>query len=219
MLKVKYSGNDFKKIEKEVLRAFDFVYKYFLIKIPNITVNVYTTRSEFDKHLKTPTADWFVANASNNNEIDILSPLAMERESSHKKDEFLPILKHEFTHLFVRRVANGGAIPRWLNEGLSAYIAKQHQQKEKTIYIENNFCKKLSTPKDWDKNVKYSAYTIAALFVSFLIKKYSLLKIKKLLSSLDKNYYYQNFEKLFFKVYKINLNDVEKEFIKNINIR
>jgi hypothetical protein len=91
MLKVKYRGNDFKKIEKEVLRAFDFVYKFFLIKIPNITVRVYATRSEFDKYLKVKTADWFVANASNNNEIDILSPLAMECESSHKKDEFLPI--------------------------------------------------------------------------------------------------------------------------------
>ena len=52
MIKVIYSGKDFKKIELEVLKAFNFVYKIFLIKTTNITVRVYNNRLDFNKFLK-----------------------------------------------------------------------------------------------------------------------------------------------------------------------
>lgn len=217
MIKVIYSGKDFKKIELEVLKAFDFVYKIFLIKTANITVRVYNNRLDFNKFLKRETESWLVANASGNNEIDILSPLAMQNESSHSKNEFLPILKHEFTHLFIHNLAKGRAVPTWLNEGLAAYIAKQHQKNVGPVYIEDNFCKKLGATRGWQKNVKFGAYPISALFVNFLIRKYSLVKIKQLISSLDKHYYYNNFETIFLKVYKKSLNEIEQEFSIEIN--
>ena len=158
-----------------------------------------------------------MANTSDNNEIDILSPTAMQNESSHSKNEFLPILKHEFTHLFIDNLAKGRSIPMWLNEGFAAYIAKQYQKKVEPVYLEDNFCKKLDTQRGWNENVNFGAYTISALFVNFLIRKYSLAKIKQLISSLDKHYYYDNFENIFFKVYKKTLKDTEKEFILEIN--
>ena len=204
MIKVIYSGNDFKKIESEVSKAFNFVYKTFLIKTTNITVRVYNNRLDFNKFLNRQTESWLVANTSDNNEIDILSPLAMQNESSHSKNEFLPILKHEFTHLFIDNLAKGRAIPMWLNEGFAAYIAKQHQKNVEPVYLEDNFCKKLDTQRGWNENVNFGAYTISALFVNFLIRKYSLVKIKQLMSSLDKHYYYNSFENYFFKnIYKI----------------
>lgn len=217
MIKVIYSGNDFKKIELEVLRAFNFVYKSFLIKTTNIIVRVYNNRLDFNKFLNRQTESWLVANTSNNNEIDILSPAAMQNESSHGKNEFLPILKHEFTHLFIDNLAKGRAIPMWLNEGFAAYIAKQHQKNVEPIYLEDNFCKKLDTQRGWNENVNFGAYTISALFVNFLIRKYSLVKIKKLIFSLDKHYYYNNFEIIFSKIYKKSINEAEKEFIMEIN--
>ncbi len=217
MIKVIYNGQDFKKIELEVLKAFDFVYKTFLIKTTNITVRVYNNRLDFNKFLNRETESWLVANASDNNEIDILSPIAMQNESSHSKNEFLPILKHEFTHLFIDNLAKRRAIPMWLNEGFAAYIAKQHQKNVEPVYLEDNFCQNLDTPRAWNENVNFGAYTVAALFVNFLIRKYSLIKIKQLISSLDKHYYYNNFEVIFLKVYKKSLNEVEKEFIIEIN--
>jgi hypothetical protein len=217
MIRVIYSGNDFKKIESEVSKAFSFVYKTFLIKITNITVRIYNNRLDFNKFLNRQTESWLVANTSDNNEIDILSPMAMQNESSHSKNEFLPILKHEFTHLFIDNLAKGRAIPMWLNEGFAAYIAKQHQKNVEPVYLEDNFCKKLDTQRGWNENVNFGAYTISALFVNFLIRKYSLVKIKQLISSLDKNYYYNNFEIIFSRIYKKSLNEVEKEFIAEIN--
>ena len=217
MIKVIYSGNDFKKIESEVLKAFNFVYKFFSIKTTNVTVRVYNNRLDFNKFLNRQTESWLVAYASNSNEIDILSPLAMQNESSHSKNEFLSILKHEFTHLFIGNLAKGVAVPMWLNEGFAAHVARQNQKNVEAVYLEDNFCKKLDTPRGWNENVNFRAYTVSALFVNFLIKKYSLVKIKQLISSLDKHYYYNNFEIIFLKIYKKSLNEVEKEFIVEIN--
>jgi len=217
MLKIIYSGKDSAKIEKAVLKAFDFSYKFFKLEISDIVVHVYETRAEFDKRLGMETADWLVANASNNGEIDILSPSAMEKESSHDKSEFLQILKHEFTHLFVCGLAEGKSVPRWLNEGLAAYVAKQHQDDKGPLHFEENFCQELDTSKKWNNNVNHGAYSIAALFVAFLIKRYSFNKIKELIISLDKVYYYSEFKKIFFTVYKKELSEVEKLFAAEVN--
>lgn len=204
MIKIIYPGENLKEIKKEVSKTFDFTYEFFKLEIPNIVVRVYGARAEFDKQLGMETADWLVANASDNGKIDILSPLAIEKESSHDKSEFLQILKHEFTHLFVDGLARGKTVPKWLNEGLAAYVAKQHQDDKGSIYFEENFCQKLSTPLGWDNNVNYNAYTVAALFVSFLISKYLFDKIKELLLSLDKSYNHPNFKKTFLLYIKKN---------------
>ena len=217
MIRIAYSGEYLEKIKKEVFEAFDFSYAFFKLEIPDVIVRVHKNRAEFDKQLGTKTANWLVANASDNGEIDILNPAAIEKESSHDKSEFLQILKHEFTHLFVDGLTNGKSVPKWLDEGLAAYIAKQHQNDKGPIYFEENFCQKLDTPREWDNNVNYDAYTIAALFVDFLISKYSFDKIKELLSSIDKSYYYPNFKKTFLAVYQKELEDVEQLFISEIN--
>ena len=217
MIKVSYSGEDSDKIKKEVLKAYDFLIDIFLLKIPNIIVRIHNDRISFDKQLKTKTPDWCIANASDNNEIDILSPFAMEQQSSHRKSEFLPVLKHEFTHLFIDKLANGKVVPKWLNEGLAQYVAKQNIKQKNQIGIEINFCKKLSTANGWYQRIDNSAYPIAALFVNFLIKKYSFMKIKELLLSIDKKYSYPVFKNTFFGVYKIDLGEVEKLFMKEIN--
>ena len=173
MIKVIYNGKDFKKVEADVKKAFDFVDKFFLIKTGKIIVRVYNNRLDFNKFLNRKTETWLVANASNNSEIDILSPLAMKNESSHSENEFLAILKHEFTHIFINNLAKGADIPLWLNEGLAAYVAKQHQKNTESFRCENGFSQKLDKPREWNKNIDSGAYPISALFVSFLIKKYS----------------------------------------------
>lgn len=215
MIKVIYTGKDFKNLEKEVLKAFKFVSKYFLTEIPNITVRIYGTRSGFDKYMRTKTASWLVANASDNNEIAILSPKAMEKESSHRKNEFLPILKHEFTHILIDKIAVKKTVPKWLEEGLAQYIAKQYKNTSYPKEVEDNFCKKLGTTNGWQKRIDSYAYQISALFVCFLIKEYSFKKIKELLFLLEKEYKYPRFKKIFFKVYATDLSEVEKIFIKS----
>lgn len=213
MIKIIYNGEDLKEVEKEIFQSFDFVYKFFSLEISDITVHVYNSRAEFDEELKRETENWFVACAFSNGDVDILSPISIEKESNHQKEEFSQILKHEFTHSFVANLSQGNYVPRWLNEGLAAYVAKQHQQKEKLIHLENNFCENLSTPEDWNKRVKNKAYSISAFFVRFLIDKYSFEKTKELISSLDKKYDYQKFKNTFSSIYGEDLEKIEKLFI------
>jgi len=218
MIKVNYDEEDSIKITKDILKVYDSLCGFFDVKAFNVTINVYSNRDNLNIRLGRKTENWLVANASDkNNEVDILSPVAMEKESNHKKSEFLQIIKHEFTHLFIKEIAKGKAIPKWLNEGLASYIAKQNQTKQESIYIEKSFIKKLSTPKGWNEMLDYSAYYISAQFVQFLIKKFSFKKILELLISLDENYYHPSFERVFLNVYKKELSEVEDLFILEIN--
>ena len=217
MIKIIYQGKDFKKIEKKISNAFNFIYKTFPIKTRDLTIRVYNNRNDFSERLGRKTEDWLVALASDK-EINILSPDAIEKESNHNKKEFLQILKHEFTHFFISNFAKKKTIPKWLNEGLAAYVAGQHKNEKIFFTINGRFCKKLSTTKDWNNEVKKGAYTISATFVSYLIKKYSLKKIKELLVSMKKDYSYSDFKNTFINIYKINLEDAENIFIKNVSL-
>jgi len=216
MFKINYKGSDYNKVEKIVTLASAYVLNYFGIKNYNIIINILDSREEFDRALGEKTADWIVGN-SDGNVINIFSPTAMGKQGGHKSTEFNSVLTHEMTHSILERLVSGKFIPVWLNEGISAYIAKQHQSSERIYYVEENFCQKLGTHKGWDENVKYGSYKLAALFVSYLIKKYSFEKIKQLLTSLDKVYYYKNFQQLFFKVYGKTIDELESEFVKFIN--
>ncbi len=216
MLKIVYQGNDFKKIQKYVLEAFDFVHQYFLIEISDVVVTIYTSRLEFDKYLSMKTEAWLVANASNNNEIAILSPQVLESDSSHSAKDFLPILKHEFSHLFVDTIAKGKSVPKWLDEGLASYVAKHHQREE-AVHIKEGFCKELATDEGWHRNIDKGAYVVAAKFVDFLIKKRSLKEIVQLIESLGKSYDYKRFEQTFFNIYNTSLKDFETFFITSLN--
>lgn len=217
MINLIYSGKDASKIKKDIQKILQDLSILFSVSIHNITIRIHENRLSFNKQLNKETPDWLVANASNNKEIDILSPISMKNESSHKSSEFLQIIKHEISHLFVEEISKGSAVPKWLNEGLASYIAKQNRNKIENIYIDDKFSKKLATPKGWNDNINYNAYNISSFFVSYLIKKYSFEKILKLISSLNKNYDYVGFKNTFHKIYLKNLEEVEASFIQYIN--
>ena len=217
-IKFIYKGEDFDYLKNDVVSAYKEISGYFQDEPKNITVRVHKTKKDFDKQLGRNTQDWEIANASYDNEIDILHPAAFEKESSHRKEEFLPVLKHEIIHLFTDELAKESAVPKWLNEDFSSFISGQYKNiKKQRIYIEQNFCEKLGTPKEWNEYSNYNAYQISALFIQFLIENNSLDKLKQLISSLDKNYYYPNFQKIFQEIFNKDIEDAEKEFVAQIN--
>ncbi len=70
------------------------------------------------------TKDWLVGFTSYNNKIYVLDKNKIESESSHKKECFEDVLKHEIAHLYYRAF-KGNVYPNWLNEGTAAYVANQ----------------------------------------------------------------------------------------------
>ena len=122
-LQLKYKGNDYAKIKETVIKAHDDVGLRLKDKLENLIVCVHKNRREFDKKLNRKTKLWLVANVANG-EINILHSNSFAKESTHKANEFFPILKHEIAHLFIDRMTNGKSIPNWLDEGLASYVSR-----------------------------------------------------------------------------------------------
>lgn len=215
-LQLNYKGKDYAKIKEIIIKAHDDVGLRLKDKLEDLIVCVHKNRKEFDKKLNRKTKLWHIANISNR-EIDIIHFDAFEKETSHKKEDFLPTLKHEIAHLFIDKKTDGKAVPKWLDEGLASYVSEQYKNIKHSIYIEEGFCEKLGTPKGWSECSDYYAYDTASLFVTFLASKYTLDKIMKILSELEKNYYYPNFEVIFKSFFGESLKDLEKEFVGKIN--
>ena len=215
-LQLKYKGNDYAKIREMVINAHDDVGLRLRIKLENLIVCVHKNRKEFDKKLNRKTKLWLVANVANG-EINILHSNSFAKESTHKANEFFPILKHEIAHLFIDRMTNGKAVPNWLDEGLASYVSEKYKDIKHSIYIEEDFCEKLGTPKGWDEHSDYHAYDTASLFAAFLAEKYTLDKIMELFSKLGRNYYYPEFETAFKNIFGKTLKDLEKDFVGKIN--
>lgn len=216
-LQLNYKGKDSNKIEELVTKAYADVSLFLKDELENLIIFIHKGRKEFDKKLNRQTKLWEVANVMNE-QIDIIHIDFFEKESSHNRDEFLPILKHEITHLFVEKIAREKSVPKWLNEGTASYVSGQYKNIKFPIYIEKDFCEKLGTPKGWDDHSNYDAYNTSSLFVSFLAEKYTLDKLIKLISRLERNYYYPHFKSTFKGLFEKDLEDLEKEFVDKINL-
>ena len=179
-----------------------------------IIIRLHNTRKSFDEQLNRKTSDWEVGNTSQNNEIDIIHEDVFEKVSSHPKEDFSKILKHEVCHIYINKITEGKMIPVWLNEGLSMYLADQMTKyRGKGIFVENGYLSKISTEYGWNKYSNYGAYAYSCLFVEFLVNKYSLNKILELLKKLRSSYSYIFFRKSFSSVFNKDLEDVEADFV------
>lgn len=218
-LKFYYKGKDSHKIKKDIESLYNEVKEYFDFDLDEFSIYVCKTRKKYDKELNKKTELWDVANTNNQkNRICILHPEAFKKESNHPKSDFPLTLKHELTHLFIAKLSQKKAAPKWLNEGTAYYIAEQYSKTfEYNYYIEENFCEKLATPRGWKSFLGYGAYSISALFVYYLIETFSFDKVKDLFVSLDKHYYYPSFKENFEKVFGKSIEDMERDFVKYIN--
>lgn len=218
--KIYYIGEDLQEIkEEEVKNLYEEVKEYFGFDLDEFSIYIHKTREGYDKQLNRKTNLGSIANAnSENSRIDIFHPEVFDKESDHPKSDFPFALKHEMAHLFTGKLAQRKIIPKWLNEGISQYVSGQYKNRLKQNYhIEENFCQKFATLQGWNFFASYGAYSVPALFVYFLVKTFSFEKIKELISSLDKNYYYPSFQEKFKKVFGMAIEDAERKFVEDIN--
>lgn len=204
-------------IESEADQAIKDIEGILEIALPfALKIRLHNSRKDYEKCVnKYDTRDWEVGNTNSNNEIDIFNPDIFEKESSHKKEDFPKILKHEIAHVYIRQLAGDRAIPMWLNEGLAMYLSDQVSQytKKGGFYIESNYASKLSTQFGWDKYADYDAYEFACLFLGYLVKNYSIKKLVQLITSLDRNYYEPHFRIKFERIFNSTLEKLEVCFI------
>lgn len=138
---------------------------------------------------------WMVGGANGNN-IFILDPKIYTKESDHKNiNHFYETLAHEYAHIAIREFC-GHNKPKWLNEGLSCYLAKQ----EKTIPPKENLLKIFNYYEKSDKDI----YNVGYFWTKFFIKNFGKEKVLKLLKSINYNADEKQFAKIFYKIYGVN---------------
>ena len=214
------NGKDGGLIKNEIFKMISDLESKLKIRLTEpIIVNLHLTRADYEKVLRKNTQEWEVGNTSKNNVIDILHPDSFSDFSSHNKEEFYPILKHELAHIYIRKLSENKTVPMWLNEGLAMCIAGQvpkYQNSEPT-YVERRYLEKLSTQYGWDKHAHYSGYKYSCLFVNYLINKYSISLVIGLIKSSKTIFDVNSFDNSFSKIYGLSLEKAENSFIEATN--
>lgn len=143
--------------------------------------------------------------------IFIFDPEHYEKETCQKQKYFKKLLKHEIAHVYVAEIKNKGFVPRWLNEGLAYYLAKQ-QISDKSI-------EEIVNCIDSHENFVVEHYGSSGKLVTMLIEKYGKEKIISLLkSSKNPEDFFSAFQKIYgFKFTKDNLITNLKEPVYPLN--
>jgi len=183
----------------------------FFNNIKNIRfgIEVIYNRAEFNGKLGYKTEDWVTAHSFGDKFI-IFSQNAIEEYTTHRKGEFIPIISHETSHIFLKKMSP--QFSTWMNEGLAQNIAKQIQKqkiKQKNI---NHFVKNsLFKNSNYSRFIEKQGYEISYKLVNYLLNRYSKEKIFKLLAI--RYGFNRSAEKKFCKILGLKKDEVIHEFI------
>ena len=195
---------DFLKTTKKELN------KFFNFEIQEPAVMLLNSREQINSIWEQKTADWLVGgakilNGTKNGIIFILSPDAFPKYSSHKKEEFWQVLKHEYCHIYFRQIT-GGSYPLWLNEGLANYLAGQKKNGGNPLDVFSYF-----------DEVGGGIYNVGYYWVEFLIKKFGKKKMVQLIHGLktEREMTPRLFADIFQNIYGFKFNRRELTIVLN----
>lgn len=178
---------------------------------------VYDSRESFDKVLGRKTESWEVGN-TRNNIIHILSKEIFESQSSHKKEEFNQILKHEICHIFFFARFKGSS-PVWLNEGLSSFYGtpKKGSGLEKNIeYLKTLSLDKIYSQEEFRAIDSKIRYELVFAIIKKMVDDYGELKLSKFIKTLEPPLTKEKVEKSFEKIFLKKTNDFFLEWIEKL---
>jgi len=171
------------RVYSRVTRQFSFYPKSFT------SVVIYSSRSDYNAGVAgAPTWSTAVYNGK------IRIPLG---ETSMDESGLETVLAHEFTHVVVDQISNGGSVPAWLNEGLAQIMEAKdmdwaEQRVKDGMKIQRRTGKGLLPLKSMgasftgirDSDSARLAYGEAYLFTSYLIDKYAFYRMIQIMEDL-----------------------------------
>ena len=135
---LKATSYENKKVEKYYQKALKKISTFFEVegfKPPNLIL--LENRNAINIAKGEETENWVIGWYSSR-VIYLLCPENYSKESSHtySDDTYEKLIAHEVGHFFYRALV-GSNKPRWLTEGISAYISGQYKRKEKPEKFEH----------------------------------------------------------------------------------
>lgn len=113
------------KIRKELIKYCKRLEVFFGVSSGDFTIIEVPSRSDFNEKIGRQTPNWHVG-LTREKEILILNYNKFETESTHKKEEFIQILKHEICHIYICELSLHCS--RSLEEGLCLNFAGQKRE-------------------------------------------------------------------------------------------
>jgi tetratricopeptide (TPR) repeat protein len=137
-------------------------------------------------------------------------------------DELESIIRHELTHALIHRMA-GNNVPAWLHEGIAQYKDGVDDMAVKEVLrqaIASNSLIPISKLKrgfvNFKDNTKVKiAYAESLCFIEYLIDNYGFYTILDILNNFNN---YLSLDKLFTSVYRIDLNQLEHDWVEELRL-
>lgn len=169
--------NILRQIRTGVRRPFEF---FSNISSIHFCIELVYSRKEFDKVLGQKTETWVTAHSFGKKFI-IFDPSAIERYTSHRRNEFTQIIAHETSHVLLKKLNTAFCI--WMNEGLAQYIAGQSPKD--SIHLDNRdyfISECLFKNSNYDTFISKQGYEISYRLVQYLLRKYGKKRMMRLLA-------------------------------------
>lgn len=200
--------NELNSITKDISNFFN------IKKIENIELIIVESREEYNKLAEQRQTPRWEVGCCKNGKIILFSPDAMEKESTHKKEEFYQILTHETTHCFLKMNSiQCKNIPPWFDEGLAGFIAKQYKTEEGKFKLPKGILNllEITTYNKW--NMLGQPYVLSYLFIYYINKEYPK-QLEQLIKQLKQSNDFQEALKISFRE---SINKIYREYIKWLN--
>lgn len=206
--------------EREIIRSYNSLATAYLIypKVSVFLIKDINYLKRFTKKITNVDAGFTVGN-----KIYILDKANILSKTIWEKEDISRIYIHELSHVFNFSL-NNLREPWWLEEGLASYFSKMYNTQFVKLFTDSN--KEISfeylySKKEWEKNKGILKFYQSALFVEFLIKKYSIKKVLLLKRSLKKKDFFKLFKEILgnsflddFAEWKMILKKTKKSKIK-----
>lgn len=193
------------ELKKIIDSAYQKNLNFFNQKVEGIKVNFVYSNKELKKAAKEigmKYQDWH-KNYACKETIWLSSP------HTPKGKEFPKSTIHEFAHVFTNKLF-GYSNPDWLREGIANVVSEQYYPFKSNIPF-----KKAHSGQDFQE---HPIYDKSVVFTRHLIDQFGKNKLFTLLKLIKKknngNNTYEDFIKIFDKVYGLNFEKIEKEFMK-----
>ena len=213
------------KIEDILINYIKELDDFFYIKKKHFNVILIKDYGEFKRYIKRTTPNWLAAFCKlNGNTIYIYHPNVIETFTTHKKEHFYRILKHELVHLYFMekwKLKNTTLKKiNWINEGLAVYLSQIESLNNESILIKNNIFiyDMLGTSKI--KTVPIIYYKQSCSLINFIINYYGIYGKARLFQFIDElETNPRSFNKQFKITFGINYLELGPAWLTNLKAR
>jgi hypothetical protein len=182
-----------KKMEKTLEKINQELSLFFNFKAKQPLLFLVDSRKDMDLIGGKKTEDWFVGVFKHNN-IYIFNPEIFEKVSSHTREEFVQILKHEYCHAYYAQLTNEYR-PLWLNEGLACFLSG------KKLILKDDYKDQLLDIFSYFDHTNRDIYRVGQYWVQFLLKKFGKKKFISLIKAMRLISTERQFSDKFYEIY------------------